>query len=235
MMNVNKLKNKISFALKVNWVKTLYFNFKKFPLNIAVKLPVVFYGRVKFQSIKGEIIINTSVKRAMIGFGDPYEMNTVSIGLAEIMLEGRVIFNGKVQFGKDNFLYVKKGAVLEMGHKSSIGSRGKIICTESITFGNYARIGSESQVIDTNFHEMINTETNEIYNLTAPIVLGDYNFVSNRVTILSKTRTPNYCTIASNSLCRKDYSVLGENVLIGGIPAKLLKKNTTRNWKAENL
>jgi len=235
MMNVNKLKNKISFALKVNWVKTLYFNFKKFPFNIAVKLPVVFYGSVKFKSINGEIIFNTPVKRAMIGFGEPYEMNTVSVGLAEIMIEGKVVFNGKVQFGKDNFLYVKKDAVLVMGNMSSIGSRGKIICTDSITFGDFARIGSESQVIDTNFHEMTNTETNEIYNLTAPIVLGDYNFVSNRVTILSKTRTPNYCTIASNSLCNKDYSVLGENVLIGGIPAKLLKKNVTRNWKAENL
>ena len=234
MMNVNKFKNKISFVSKVNWIKTIYFNFKKFPFDVAIKLPVIFYGKVKFQSIKGEIIINTPIKRAMIGYGEPYEMNTVSIGLAEIMIEGKVIFNGKVQFGKDNFLYVKKGAVLEMGNNSSIGSRGKIICTESITFGNYARIGSESQIIDTNFHEMINMETNEICNLTAPIILGDYNFVSNRVTILSKTRTPNYCTIASNTLCNKDYTVLGENVLIGGIPAQLLNKNIKRNWEAEN-
>ena len=148
---------------------------------------------------------------------------------------GKIIFNGKVQFGKDNFLYVKKGAVLEMGNKSSIGSRGKIICTESITFGNYARIGSESQVIDTNFHEMINTETNEVYKMTMPIVIGNYNFISNRVTLLSKTKTPNYCTIASNTLCNKDYTVLGENVLIGGIPAQLLNKNIKRNWEVENL
>jgi len=234
-MITNQLKNKISFVSKVNWIKTLYFNFRKFPFDIAVKLPVVFYGKVKFQSIKGKIIFNTPIERAMIGFGEPYEMNTVSIGLGEIMIEGEIVFNGKVQFGKDYFLYVKKGAVLEMGNKSSIGSRGKIICIESITFGDYTRIGSESQVIDTNFHEMINTDTHEIFNLTAPIVLGNYNFISNRVTILSKTRTPNFCTIASNSLCNKDYSVLGENVLIGGIPAKLLKKNVTRNWKAENL
>jgi acetyltransferase-like isoleucine patch superfamily enzyme len=234
-MNVNQFKNKISFISKVNWIKTLYFNFRKFPFDVAIKLPVIFYGKIKFQSIKGKIIINAPIKRAMIGFGEPYEMNTVSIGLAEIMIEGKVVFNGKVQFGKDNFLYVKKGAVLEMGNKSSIGSRGKIICTESIIFGDYARIGSESQVIDTNFHEMINTETNEIFNLTAPIELGNHNYVSNRVTILSKTRTPNYCNIASNSLCNKDYSVLGENVLIGGIPAKLLKKNVTRNWNAEKL
>ena len=234
-MIVNRFRNKISFVSKVNWIKTLYFNFRKFPFDVAIKLPLIFYGKVKFQSIRGEIIITAPIKRAMIGFGEPYEMNTVSIGLAEIMIEGKIIFNGKVQFGKDNFLYVKKGAVLEMGNKSSIGSRGKIICTESITFGNYARIGSESQVIDTNFHEMINTETNEVYKMTMPIVIGNYNFISNRVTLLSKTKTPNYCTIASNTLCNKDYTVLGENVLIGGIPAQLLNKNIKRNWEVENL
>ena len=234
-MIVNRFRNKISFVSKVNWIKTLYFNFRKFPFDVAIKLPLIFYGKVKFQSIRGEIIINAPIKRAMIGFGEPYEMNTVSIGLAEIMIEGKIIFNGKVQFGKHNFLYVKEGAVLEMGNKSSIGSRGKIICTESITFGNYARIGSESQVIDTNFHEMINTETNEVYKMTMPIVIGNYNFISNRVTLLSKTKTPNYCTIASNTLCNKDYTVLGENVLIGGIPAQLLNKNIKRNWEVENL
>ena len=82
---------------------------------------------------------------------------------------------------------------------------------------------------------MINTETNEVYKMTMPIVIGNYNFISNRVTLLSKTKTPNYCTIASNTLCNKDYTVLGENVLIGGIPAQLLNKNIKRNWEVENL
>ncbi len=30
------------------------------------------------------------------------------------------------------------------------------------------------------------------------------------MSILSKTKTPNYCTIASNTLCNKDYTVFGE-------------------------
>jgi hypothetical protein len=60
-----------------------------------------------------------------------------------------------------------------------------------------------------------------------------YNFISNRVTILSKTKTPNYCTIASNSLCTKNYSEYGENTLIGGVPAMLIKENISRNWSNE--
>ena len=47
------------------------------------------------------------------------------------------------------------------------------------------------------------------------------------------TITPNNCTIASNTLCNKDYTTLGENILIGGIPAKLLKEHVSRDWEGE--
>lgn len=46
---------------------------------------------------------------------------------------------------------------------------GKIICTNSITFGDYARIGSELQVIDTNFHQMINVLTKEKFEISATL------------------------------------------------------------------
>lgn len=224
---------KLKYISSINWIKTIYFNLKKFPLKTAFKFPVIFYGKVKFQSIKGKVTINTPIKRGMIGFAQSYEMNTVSIGIAEIMLEGEIIFNGQVHFGKDFFVYVKKDSILEMGDCSSIGSRGKIICTNNIVFGNFTRIGSECQVIDTNFHQMISIITEEKYPISAPIKLGNYNFISNRVTILSKTITPDYCTIASNTVCTKDYSTLGSNILVGGVPAKLLKENISRDWERE--
>nr|MCH9659733.1 transferase [Bacteroidota bacterium] len=85
----------------------------------------------------------------------------------------------------------------------------------------------------TNFHQMINTKTLENYPITGPITLGNYNFISNRVTIMQKTVTPNRCTIASNTLCNKDYTQHGENILIGGIPAKLLKEHISRDWEGE--
>ena len=50
---------------------------------------------------------------------------------------------------------------------------------------------------------------------------------------MQKTVTPNFCMIASNSLCNKDYSLLNENILIGGIPAKHLKSNISRDWEGE--
>ncbi|MGV6829288.1 MAG: acyltransferase [Flavobacteriales bacterium] len=226
-------KQKWSYFNSVNWLKTYYFNYRKFPYSIAKKLPVFFYGSVNFVKIKGDIIINAPLKKAMIGFGQPYEWMTKSKKTAELNLNGTLIFNGHVQFGKDYFIYIGQNAVCQFGHMSSLGSNGKIICTEKITLGDYARIGYESQVIDSNFHQMINTQTGEKYLMNSTIKLGNYNFISNRVSIMQNTITPDNCTIASNTLCNKDYRKFGENILIGGIPAKLLKENISRDWKGE--
>ena len=232
MIHLN-IKQKITFFCKVNWIKTIYFNFIKFPFSIAIQLPIFFYVKVHFQNISGKITIDYPIKRGMIGFGQPYEMTTQEKGIAELVLLGSIVFKGHVQFGKDYFIYVKENADLIMGHMSSLASNGKIICSNAIRFGDYARIGSESQIIDTNFHQMDDVLTNEKLPMSAPIVIGNYNFISNRVTILSKTILPNFCTVASNSLCTKDYSSLNENSLIGGVPAKLIKSNISRDWEGE--
>lgn len=227
------MRKKWRFFMSVNWLKTIYFNYKKFPLSIAKKLPVFFYGRVKFNSIKGDLIIEAPIKKAMIGFGQPYEFISRSKGISEIFLKGTFVCKGHIQFGKDYFIHIDENAYCEFGHMASLANSGKIICKERIVLGNYARIGSESQLIDTNFHQMIDTKTGEKFKKTSPISIGNYNFISNRVSIMQKTITPNNCTIASNTLCNKNYSNLGENILIGGIPAKLLRENISRDWKGE--
>jgi hypothetical protein len=227
------IRSKISFFRKVNWYKTVYFNFKKFPFAVAKKLPVFFYGPVKFSSISGTVMIDAPVKMGMVGFGQPYEMPSVHRGIAELNFKGTLVLKGKVQFGKDCIIYLAKDAYVEFGHMASLGTLGKIICSKKIVFGDYARVGSESQLIDTNFHKMINTSTGEAYDMVGEIFLGNYNYIGNRVSIMLGTNTPDYCTVASNSLCNKDYTALGNNILIGGYPAKLLKENITRDWETE--
>ncbi|GAB5401392.1 MAG: hypothetical protein Aureis2KO_29770 [Aureisphaera sp.] len=204
-----------------------------FPSRIARKLPVVFYGSVKFTCLKGKITIEGPVKKGMIGFGQAYEKNTRQRGIAEINLQGELVFKGYAQFGKDYVIYIHDSGYCEFGHMASLASNGTIICYDRIVLGTYARIGSQGQLIDTNFHQMIDTQTGEKLPMKGAIQLGDYNFVSNRVTIMQKTKTPNNCTIASNTLCNKDYTPLGENILIGGIPAKLLREHVSRDWEGE--
>lgn len=221
------------YFLTVNWTKTLYFNFKKFPFEVAKKLPVFFYGKVKFHSLKGNIILKAPIKRGMINFGHSFELFSKEQGVSEIYLQGSLVFKGNAQFGKDYLLYIGKNSYCEIGDMFAFGSRGKLLCYEKIIFGDYVRVGYESQIIDSNFHPIIELKTGIKKPLTLPIKIGDYNWVGNRSSIMQKAVTPNYCMIGSNSLCNKNYSNLGNNILIGGIPAKLISENISRDWEGE--
>jgi hypothetical protein len=60
----------IKILFQISLVKTLYFNFKVFPLPIAIKTPVHFFGSLKFASLKGKVKIMTSnLIPGMIVFG----------------------------------------------------------------------------------------------------------------------------------------------------------------------
>lgn len=227
------LYHKMKFYYTVNWTKTLYFNFKKFPFNVAKKLPVFFYGKIHFQSIKGQIIINGPIKTAMIGYGQHFETAKKSKGIAEFALYGKLVFNGYSHFGKDVIIYIGYNAHCEFGYMSCLGSDVKIVCENKVYIGDWSGIGYESQIIDTNSHPMINTQTGEYYPMVGEVQIGTHNAFSNRITVMPGTKTPNYCVIASNTLCNKDYTNLGSNILIGGIPAKLLKNNYSRDWENE--
>ena len=224
---------RLKFFLSINWLKTLYFNFKMFPFKTAKKLPVYFYGSIKFSSLKGEIVIDAPIKKGMIGFGQKFEKMSRSKSVAELILNGQLVFRGHAHFGKDCFVCIEKDAYCEFGFMGCLGSDVKLICTTKIIIGKWTGIGYESQIIDTNSHPMKNTLSGEYYPMTGPIHLGNYNAISNRVSIMPNTQTPNHCVIASNSLCNKDYRPLGEHILIGGIPAELIKTNYSRDWESE--
>jgi acetyltransferase-like isoleucine patch superfamily enzyme len=85
--------------------------------------------------------------------------------------------------------------------------------------------------MDTNFHQMIDTTT-ERYKVTQPVVIGSYNYIGNRVSVMPGSQTPN-CTVASNSLCNKDFSKLEENILLAGMLVKLIRNMISRDWKEE--
>lgn len=203
------------------------------PFSKALKTPVVFYGPVKIGSLKGKLEIKSPLKRGMIGFGQRFEKMTKHKGVAEIVIDGHLVFNSNAHIGKDYFFYVGKDAYCEFGFMGCLGSDVKLICTHKIILGDWCGIGYESQLIDTNSHPMFNTKTKEVYPIYGVIKLGSYNAISNRVTIMLNTKTPDNCVIASNSLCNADYLSLGENILLGGIPAQLIKNNFNRDWESE--
>ena len=191
---------------KINWVKTIYFNFRTMPFEQARKLPVYIYGKVKFVNLDGDVIINGDVKSGMIKLGQNRDLFSANRrGLILINNASQVVFNGPMMAYVGYVIRVTHKARLEFGNYSLIGSNVKICCSKHIVLGEKSAVGFESQLIDTNFHYSINENTNKIGNIYKEIIIGKSNWIGNRVTIMKGTKTPENTIVAAGSYLNKDY------------------------------
>ena len=217
----------------INWYQTFKINFKAFRFKDAVLLPIIVYKGFVITEFKGKIKFNTEIKFGLIGFGQPYEIFKRKRNCGEAIINGILEINGKVQFGLDTKLFIKKDAVLKLGHINSFASRTEIICFKNISIGNWVQFGNDCLITDTNFHELKDLSTQTKLPMNKDIIIGSYNFIGARSTIKGNAKTPDNCLVGTNSLLNKDYSSFGENIILGGIPAKLVKENIVRDWQSE--
>lgn len=226
---------RIKFQLykSINWMKTIYINLKFFPIKDALKFPIIIFGQCSFTSLSGKFIINTPIKTGIITFGHRFEIFKKSAKSAELFMQGTWEVNGPIQIGYDFKIYIEKNAVLETGYMCTIANNSKVVCSNKITMGNHVKIGDESQLIDTNFHDLYDLSINKKVSKKGEIFMESYISTGSRVTIMKNTKIPNYSLIASNSVCNKDLTKYGQNNLFGGVPVKFIKNGLIRNWKEE--
>jgi len=219
----------IKRVLLIGFFKTLNINFKKLPFNAAIKLPIIVSTKTKFNIVDCEITIKGPISSGMItiGFaGDDF--SNPQKNWSFLNLRGKVIFNGKANFGVGSTLFVGKQAVLTFGNDFTSGHQTKIICYEQISFGETVRLAWESQVFDTNFHYIENLETKEIASKNKPVIIGSYCWIGNRTSIMKGTILNDGTIVTSNSICNRDYTEFPNNSIIGGSPAKLIKSGFLR-------
>lgn len=221
----------IRFLIHLNILKTLYFNFKAFHWRVAIKTPVYIYGKCKIKSLSGTVILPRQISRGMIQFGRPWYIDFHKIR-STLNIQGTIAFKGDFRFLRSTYILVSPGAELTMGASGIIGTDAKILCFRRIHIGSHFRAAWELQLMDTSFHYTMD-EHGAIAPLTTPVEIGDYCWLGNRVTISKGARLPVHCIVASNSLCNKDFSKHEEGILIGGIPARLIKSNIHRVFDDE--
>lgn len=211
----------------------IFFNFKFLPFRQAVKLPFDFYHNIRFENLRGRVILKSDkIYRGMIKFGG--RGSEMFSGQKTIIdLKGEIIFQGPSEIGYGSLLRVEKNGLLIFGNHVRLGALTKVFCENEIVFEDEIDFSWECQIFDTNFHEIEDIETKTNIPITSPIHIGSYNWFGNRCTIMKGTVTRDWQIIASNSLCNKDYTSLQEFSVLGGIPAKQIGENKKRIF--ENL
>lgn len=214
---------RIKKLLKCNLLKTIKFNFKMLPFKQAVRMPLFFYGKTDFRSLKGKVLINGPITSGMIKVGIKDEYVDTSIGNTIWTINGTIIFNGPLKIWRGSYFLVAKNAVLNIGsNETKLGSHLKIMCFNSITIGDCVRVAWECQIYDTSFHylELLN-RNNEIQHLSKPVVIGDRVWLGNRSTVSKGAIIPNDTIIASGSIVNKDFSQIEPYSMLAGCPASI--------------
>jgi Acetyltransferase (isoleucine patch superfamily) len=219
----------VSFCYK-NWLNiplTIFFNFYSLPLKQAVKLPIWLYGRPKLLEISGNIRIDASLIRiGMIKINRSNESAAHSGGNTEIINKSRITFRGNANIGTGCRILVYAGELI-CGSNIKINNRNYISCSLSVIIGESTAMGNEIQVSDTDFHYLFNLQDSTVSKNSKPVIIGAYNWIGSRTSVMKGTITPEYTTIASNSLLNKIYQV-PNNSILAGCPAKNIKTGYKR-------
>ena len=235
----------IFYAIKAFWrllgtnvIKTVYVNFRLLPFRQAIKMPLFISGRFLLRESEGKVVIKGDVNPGMIRIGrhDRYPETRVSRTIW--VINGKIEFNGKFSFFRGSYIMVARGAelVFGIGDYPSCGANTRIMCFNRIEIED-AHITWDCQIMDSSFHYIESVDDGTVHPLTRPVHIGKHVWIGNRTTITAGTIIPEETIVASHSLVNKDFSEAGSNCLIGGIPAKVLKRGVRRiyDWDSQKL
>ena len=210
-MAVKQTKMKfLSFFQRVSVIKTLYFNLYYFGRK-GLKLPVLFAPGVKFISLKGKILLESTPLRGQVKFGRNCAVN----------INGTITFKSNITIGEGSVLYVGPDATLTFGSGFYATSDLGVNCKKKISFGDGCLIAYQVQVLDTDFHRIM--DKTGILNPDKEVIIGNHVWIGARTTVLKGTRIADNIVIGAASVLTKQYNV--NYSVYAGNPATLVKKN----------
>ncbi|MBF5027130.1 LbetaH domain-containing protein [Planobacterium oryzisoli] len=235
MEAIKKMFRIVRLIFKINWIKTLYINFKTQKFSDAIRLPIVVFGRLKLYSLRGKVKIKYPISFGIVIIGKDFDHFPNSLLPVKLLVNNELIFNGPTIISGGTTITSWTG-VIDIGKYTSIGSGNVIKSNVKITIGDYSRVVSNCVLMDTNVHFVIDAN-NRINNIFDEIFIDKYCWI-NAGTVLSKgARLPKYTITGRNSYISKDFSKQDEGLLLVGSPA-VIKGNGFRkifNYRNESL
>lgn len=119
-----------------------------------------------------------------------------------------------------------KGSILEIG--KNVGISGSTLCSASkISVGEGTIIGTGSLIMDTDFHNASGEWSwdSDFKACSKPVLIGRGVFIGARCLILKGVTIGDRAVIAAGAVVVKD---VPEHSLVGGNPAKVLRKLSSR-------
>lgn len=221
-----------------NCYKTVLFNFRMLPYKEAMRLPIWLYGKVDISRSTGSIqwIDSHNIHAGRWKIGDAIctlngtkSSNDVTI----VAIQGVLKLGEYGHISNGCRIYIKADAEVELGTNVFLNEHIRLCSFVGISIGEQTRISWDSQIMDTDFHYVLQPDLT-VYPNRRRIKIGNRVWIGNHVTISKGAGVGNECIIAANSMLNHDYSDVNNGLFVGS-PATLKKEGVSRvfDWDLE--
>lgn len=135
-------------------------------------------------------------------------------GLLQLSANSKLIIDGSERIGPGTRLIVLEQGVMQF-EGGIVNSDSTLICAKLIKIGRGTIIGSEVEILDSDFHHIQEESEN-----TKPVIIGADVWVGDRATILKGVTIGSGSVVACGAIVTRD---VPENTLVAGVPAKVIK------------
>lgn len=205
-------------------IKSFIFCVRYFPLNKAIYLPVLVHRKVEFKCLKGKVFAPQKIGSIKIGFSNSEIASRKDITTLNFQENAEIHFEGSATIGNGSRISIKGKCVF--GDGFIISRKATIICEYNIIFKSNVLVSWDTLIMDTNQHQI--TLDNIEQPIRAKIIIGSKVWIGSKSTILKDTNVSHGSIIASNSLVNNQF--LESNILIAGIPAKIIKHKVSWDY-----
>ena len=159
-----------------------------------------------------------------------------------ILEKGTILKNSLIKIqGNDNIVHIHKdafvsgaelwvedqGCRIEIGERSFVGHHSHLACTEDgreLLIGQDCMISSYVQIRTGDSHSIMDENGNRI-NEAVSVSIGDHCWIGEGVKVLKGVVLDGEDVVSTGAIVTHSF---GKNLLIGGIPSRVLKENI--NW-----
>lgn len=219
-----KKKDLLSLNKLMTLLYSIYFNLRYLPLGIATRIPILVSPRVRIHHLKRGCIfvpLHSSFGNIKIGLNCSDGVHSFK-GFISIANGAQLIFLGKAKLSSGISIRIDAGKMI-VGNEAFFNANCMIRCTNSISFGNGILVGWNVCFITDDGHSFF--VNNQRLEREKPIIIGEHVWIASDTKIAKGTIIADNCIVAQNSLVNTTF--YEKNTLIGGIPAKVIKKNVS--------
>ena len=213
-------------SLYFYYIYSFFFCLRHLHWRQAKHIPILIHPSVKVKSLsRGSIEFKEPIRHGMFIFGFDGTLGQSNCrSLICIKNGGRLIVGNIVNMARGTRLVVD-GGTMTVGSHFWCNGDSYFCCTTNITIGDENMYGWNISFNTSDGHHIYNADKEK--PMEGDITIGNHVWIASHCIIGKNTQVADGSVVAQHSLLSKHYDA--PNVLIGGMPARILKENYS--WK----